>query len=257
LKTLSHNFRNGMVPISGILIICFLGICSIQAIARQPLSNTDKRIVVLDPGHGGRLIGARGAEGTVEKALSLEMAQLVAAELGQDYKVHLTRTDDYHVDLVNRTAQANHFNANVFVSLHTGGSFVYSNVGPIIYYYQSASKPFPNRKQNQILQSKSANFAIPWQRIQNNYNERSRILARMINSRLNTIYSSINVRVQGAPLVVLQGAHMPAILIEFGYLTNPAEEKNLRDSAFLADFAAEISMGIKDFLSRPAEMNNQ
>jgi len=59
-----------------------------------------------------------------------------------------------------------------------------------------------------------------------------------------------NIRIQGAPLAVLQGAHMPAILIEAGYLTNPAEEKNLRNHRFLTDVAAEISRGIEDFLTR-------
>jgi len=43
---------------------------------------------------------------------------------------------------------------------------------------------------------------------------------------------------------------MPAILIEAGYLTNPAEEKNLRNNRFLADVAAEISRGIEEFLSQ-------
>ena len=43
-------------------------------------------------------------------------------------------------------------------------------------------------------------------------------------------------------------ADMPAVLIEVGYLTNPAEEKNLRDQGFLLDLAEQISSGIGDFL---------
>jgi N-acetylmuramoyl-L-alanine amidase len=66
-----------------------------------------------------------------------------------------------------------------------------------------------------------------------------------------------NSRVQGAPLAVLQGARMPAILIEVGYLTNPAEEKNLRNNRFLMNVAAEISKGIEDFLSNTDQTNNQ
>jgi N-acetylmuramoyl-L-alanine amidase len=63
-----------------------------------------------------------------------------------------------------------------------------------------------------------------------------------------------NIRIQGAPLTVLQGAQMPAILIEVGYLTNPADEKNLRNNRFLTDVAAQISRGIEDFLSRTDRM---
>ena len=43
---------------------------------------------------------------------------------------------------------------------------------------------------------------------------------------------------------------MPAVLIEVGYLTNPAEEKNLRDQGFLLDLAEQISLGIEDFLEQ-------
>jgi N-acetylmuramoyl-L-alanine amidase len=250
LNTCSQNFQYGVVPILGILILCFLSTGSIPAVAKQPLFDAYRRIIVLDPGHGGRESGARGANGTAEKSVALELARLIAGELQRAYKVTLTRTDDYQVDLDNRTALANHLKADVFVSLHTGGSFVYSTAGPIIYYYQNASISSSSRGENPVLQGENKNTPIPWGRVQNSYLERSRILADMISSRLSTMNSIKNIRVQGAPLAVLQGAHMPAILIEAGYLTNPAEEKNLRNNRFLADLSAEISRGIEDFLSR-------
>jgi N-acetylmuramoyl-L-alanine amidase len=210
----------------------------------------------LDPGHGGREIGARGAEGTLEKTVVMELAQLIATQLQRDYKVTLTRTDDYHMDLDKRTALANHLNADLFVSLHTGGSFVYGTAGPIVYYYQNASK-FSSTRENPTLGGETKSMPIPWDRLQDKYREKSRILADMIRSRLSTVNSIENSRVQGAPLAVLQGAQMPAILIEVGYLTNPAEEKNLRNSRFLMNIAAEISQGIGDFLSDTDQMNTQ
>ena len=250
LNTCSQNFHHGVAPILGILILYFLSTGAIPAVANQPLFDAYRKIIVLDPGHGGRESGARGADGTAEKAVALELTQLIAAELQRDYKVTLTRTDDYHVDLDNRTALANHLKADVFVSLHTGGSFVYSTAGPIIYYYQNVSKLASSREANSALPDEGENIPIPWDRVQNSYTEKSRILAGMISSRLNTLNSIKNIRIQGAPLTVLQGAHMPAILIEAGYLTNPAEEKNLRNNRFLTDLAAEISKGIEDFLPR-------
>jgi N-acetylmuramoyl-L-alanine amidase len=225
--------------------------------AKQPLFDTYRRMIVLDPGHGGREIGARGADGTLEKAVAMELAQLIAAELQRDYKVTLTRTDDYYVDLDNRTALANHLKADLFVSLHTGGSFVYGTAGPIVYYYQIASKSSSTRWENPALQGENDNMPIPWDRLQDRYREKSRILAGMIRSRLSTMDSIKNSRVQGAPLAVLQGANMPAILIEVGYLTNPAEEKNFRSNRFLMNVAAEISKGIEDFLSQTDQMNDQ
>ena len=233
----------------GILIVWLLGSGVIPADAKQPLFDAYRRMIVLDPGHGGHEIGARGAEGTLEKAVAMELAQLIAAQLQRDYKVTLTRTDDYHVDLDNRTALANHLKADLFVSLHTGGSFVYGTAGLIVYYYQNASK-FSSTRENPTLGGENKSTPIPWDRLQDKYREKSRILAGMIRSRLSTVNSIENSRVQGAPLAVLQGAQMPAILIEAGYLTNPAEEKNLRNNRFLADLSAEITRGIEDFLSR-------
>ena len=252
----SRNFQRCRVPILGILIIWSLSSGAIPADAKQPLFDTYRRMIVLDPGHGGREIGARGADGTLEKAVAMELALLIATELQRDYKVKLTRTDDYHVDLDNRTALANHLKADLFVSLHAGGSFVYGTAGPIVYYYQNASKSSSTRGENPTLRGDNS-MPIPWDRLQDRYREKSRILAGMIRSRLSTLNSIENLRIQGAPLSVLQGAHMPAILIEVGYLTNPAEEKNLRNNRFLMNVAAEISKGIEDFLSRTDQMNNQ
>ena len=257
LNICSRNFQHCGVPILGILIIWSLSAGAIPANAKQSLFDAYRRIIVLDPGHGGREIGARGADGTLEKAVAMKLAQLIATDLQRDYKVTLTRTDDYQVDLDNRSALANHLNADVFVSLHTGGSFVYGTAGSIVYYYQNASTSFSTRGENPALQDKNDSRPIPWNRLQDSYREKSRILAGMIHSRLRTMDSIKNSRVQGAPLAVLQGAHMPAILIEVGYLTNPAEEKNLSSNRFLMNVAAEISRGIEDFLSRKDQINNQ
>ena len=245
-----QNFQHRVVPILGILIIWSLNTGAIPAVAKQPLFDAYRRSIVLDPGHGGRESGARGADGTTEKAVALELARLIAAELQRDYRVILTRTDDYHVDLDDRTALANHIKADMFVSLHTGGSFVYSTAGPIIYYYQNVSETSSSREDNQALPGENKNIPPSWDRIQSDYLEKSRILAGIISSRLSTMNSIKDIRVQGAPLTVLQGAQMPAILIEVGYLTNPAEEKNLRNNRFLTDVAAQISRGIGEFLSR-------
>ena len=100
------------------------------------------------------------------------------------------------------------------------------------------------------MQDNDINSPIEWDRVQNSYLKKSRTLARTIDTRLASMNAIQKSRIQGAPLVVLQGANMPAIVLEVGYLTNPTEEKNLRDNRFLTNLAGEISQGIKDFLSR-------
>ena len=220
-----------------------------QAIARQPLFESFKSIIVIDPGHGGQEFGAKGPDGTLEKTVTLELARLIASELEPEFKVVLTRTDDYQVDLDNRTSLANHLKADIFISIHTGAGFAHSTTGTLIYFYQNFSKPDSGLKQPPSPTDQTRNEPIFWKNVQSNHLSKSRALARTIDDRLKRI-TSIQSRIEGSPLAVMQGAAMPAILIEAGYLTNPAEEKNLRDNRFLMDFAEQIRMGIEDFLSQ-------
>jgi N-acetylmuramoyl-L-alanine amidase len=236
-------------------IICVLAILlpaggGTRAIANQPLFEDYKRIIVLDPGHGGQETGARGPDGNLEKAVVLELARLVAVELEREYKVTLTRADDYEVDLVKRTALANHLKADLFISIHTGGSYVHSTAGTLIYYYQGALHVPPSGGKELPLRNKDDKSPILWDQVQNRYLEKSQTLARLISARLSKVKSIEQIRIQGAPLAVLQSADMPAVLIEVGYLTNPAEEKKLRDQRFLRDLALQIRRGIDDFFSR-------
>ena len=246
LNTCSQNFQHGVLPILGILILCFLSTGAIPAVAKQPLFDAYRRIIVLDPGHGGRKSGARGADGTAEKTVALELAQLIAAELQRDYKVTLTRTDDYHVDLDNRTALANHLKADVFVSLHTGGSFVYRTAGTIIYYYQNVAESSAIWREAG-LQGKNKNTSNPMAPCPKQLSGKQPDSGPYDKFTPQHLKSIKNIRIQGAPLAVLQGAHMPAILIEAGYLTNPVEEKNLRNNRFLAECGRRNQQGNRGF----------
>ena len=232
-----------------IVSLMFIGSAMQQAIAKQTLFEAFKQIIVIDPGHGGQEFGARGPDGTLEKTVTLELARLLADDLGREYKVVLTRTDDYLVDLVNRTSLANHLNADVFISIHTSASFAHSTAGITLFFYQNFSKSDPGQNQGPSFVDQKHNKPILWKNVQSRYLKKSQSLARAIDSRLKNINSSQN-RIEGCPLAVLQGAAMPAVLIEVGYLTNPAEEKKLRDDRFMMDLAEQIRKGIEDFFSQ-------
>ena len=232
-----------------IVSLMFIGSAMQQAIAKQTLFEAFKQIIVIDPGHGGQEFGARGPDGTLEKTVTLELARLLADDLGREFKVVLTRTDDYLVDLVNRTSLANHLNADVFISIHTSASFAHSTAGITLFFYQNFSKSDPGQNQGPSFVDQKHNKPILWKNVQSRYLKKSQSLARAIDSRLKNINSSQN-RIEGCPLAVLQGAAMPAVLIEVGYLTNPAEEKKLRDDRFMMDLAEQIRKGIEDFFSQ-------
>ncbi|MEJ2170363.1 MAG: N-acetylmuramoyl-L-alanine amidase [Desulfobacterales bacterium] len=220
------------------------------AAAKQQLFEAYKSLIVLDPGHGGDEIGARGPEGTLEKGVTLQLANILAAQLQPNYRTVLSRTDDYEMSLDNRTATANTLKADLFISIHTGGSSVHSTSGATIYHYQSFSEETRSRTAELSQPAESTDAPILWNQVQNHYIEKSRILAGLINAQLSSTGTVKESRVAGAPLAVLEGANMPAILIEVGYLTNPAEEKNLRDEQFLTDLAQAIRRGIDEYFEK-------
>jgi N-acetylmuramoyl-L-alanine amidase len=221
-----------------------------RAAAKRQLFEVYKPVIVIDPGHGGENTGAGGTEGTVEKAVVLRFAQILKAELDREYRVVLTRSDDSPVDLEIRTSLANHNKADVFISLHTGGSFVHSTSGVLIYYYQDFSGEYQDQDQTTPDEGQDQDTPVLWNRAQIRHQENSRILANLIQSNLSALSAVEESQVRSAPLLVLQGANMPAILIEIGYLTNPADEKKMTDQAFLTDFARAIKKGIDQFFEQ-------
>ena len=89
---------------------------------------SNKPIIVIDPGHGGTAkVGgsspnnAKGANGLLEKNLTLDMANRVAATLAQQASVFLTRASDTNLGLSDRAKFARDKNANIFLSLHFNG----------------------------------------------------------------------------------------------------------------------------------------
>jgi N-acetylmuramoyl-L-alanine amidase len=209
-----------------------------------------KSIVVLDPGHGGNDIGAQSADGILEKTVTLNMAHMIANKLGDDYQVVLTRTDDYWLDIASRTAVANNLQADLFVSLHAGGSFLHSVGGTSVFYFETQSAAGFNIKKTALDPLTDPDSPIPWNHIQDKYLSSSKKLAEIIQSKLFTITQDPDRNIQGASLVVLKGADMPAILIELGYVTNPNESKALVDENFITLMADAIIKGIEIFLSK-------
>jgi N-acetylmuramoyl-L-alanine amidase len=233
------------------LIAALLLIGNAPAIAAEhELFAPFQEVIVLDPGHGGDDIGARGPEGTLEKAVALELARILAAQLQHRYRVVLTRTDDSRMSLENRTASANNRKADLFISIHTGGSTAHSTSGTTVYYYQPFSEQ--TRSLPPADSDAAANTAAPilWDRVQSRYTEKSRNIAGLINAHFNTSGAAGESRIAGAPLAVLKGADMPAILIEFGYITNPAEEKLLQDKRFLIGLALAVHQAIDEYFEQ-------
>jgi N-acetylmuramoyl-L-alanine amidase len=193
-------------------------------------------VVVLDPGHGGRSLGARGNTGTMEKDLVLNVAEKLKTRLeeGLGIKVVLTRTADYYVGLKERTAIANNNRADLFLSVHANATFRRDIDGYETYYLSLKSTDKQARSyaelENKALgvkgdeNDKALLEAILWDMAQTSYIQESSELAFMVQKRIVGELRGRDRGVRQAPLAVLMGASMPAALVEIGYISNPEQE---------------------------------
>ncbi|MFH1982513.1 MAG: N-acetylmuramoyl-L-alanine amidase [Pseudomonadota bacterium] len=239
----AHLHKYCRLAIIGVAITAALVMGTGGAAART------QRVVVIDPGHGGAESGVTGPDGVMEKYLALDLAERIANHLRNRYRVVLTRTSDVGVAIDDRAGRANNENADAFVSLHVGGSLSRTVEGITIYYYTglytSAPEPPPSN-----AAPGTAPASQSWRRMQIPHRAASSALANRIKVRLDAPPPPAPVTVTDAPVRVLMGAGMPAVVIEVGYLTNPREEKRLMDSAHLSSLAMRISQGIDDFFNK-------
>ncbi len=221
--------------------------------AKRALFEAGTPVVVIDPGHGGNDTGAKGPAGTQEKTVTLNLARAIADQLKTGYRVVLTRSDDYRLDISERTAVANQSKADIFISLHTGSSFSGSISGQTVYFYQQFLGSALTAESETLQSLTDSDIPVSWDQIQSKYRITSQKLAKLIQYQLNNVRRPPDTKIQGAPLLVLEGADMPAVVIEIGNLSNPNEEKALGDTEFLAIIARAIAKGIDAFFAEKAK----
>jgi N-acetylmuramoyl-L-alanine amidase len=224
-----------------------------------PLPATGVRTVVLDPGHGGEERGAAGARGTLEKTLTLAVARRAKAALEARLgaRVLLTREDDRAVPLDLRAAVANNNKADVFVSLHVNASLRRTVAGAEVFYLglDAAETPEAARPEGVAMPVFGGGTreidVILWEIAQTRHLARSADLAGAVEARLRAAVPMSPRAIQQAPLRVLVGANMPAVLVEMGYLTNAEQENAMASAAFQDRVALAITEGIAQFFAAP------
>ncbi len=230
------------------LSIILLSVTIVRADDTLP-KDRQPNIIVLDPGHGGNDMGARGPENMTEKQVAMTFVGLMAERLKKAYTVVLTRKDDYQIDVFERPALANHLKADLFVSIHTGGSFRSYPRGMSLFYYKDPShNAAAFETQTSILSEPSSAIKV-WEQDRPELVEKSRHLAELIRKRLIQADKNLKLTTSGAPLIVMSGADMPAVLIEIGTITNPLDARALRDETSLSNVAQAICNAIDDFFS--------
>ena len=216
-------------------------------------------VVVIDPGHGGDDRGAVGPTGLAEKDVTLDIARRLKEriEAKMDAEVILTRDSDATMALDDRTAIANHERADLFVCIHANASRRGNARGAETYFlsYQATdddSRAVAALENNTLgleagVQKDGNLEMILWDLAQSAFLKESSVLAEIVQDNLNDALDIANRGIKQAPFKVLMGATMPAVLIEVAFITNPEEEKRLRDAAFKDRLSDAILASIQRF----------
>jgi N-acetylmuramoyl-L-alanine amidase len=216
--------------------------------------------IVIDAGHGGHDTGTIGPTGLMEKDLCLDVALRLGKIIQQrlpSADVVFTRNDDTFIPLERRTEIANEAKADLFISVHANSSQDHKARGIETYYlnFTGSSDAMEVASRENAL---SANGVHDLQDIvakiaRSEKIEESRDLATMIQDSLSKHMETLNRGdrnrgVRKAPFVVLIGADMPSVLAEISFLSNPNDEKWLKNPDNRQRVADGLYRGIESYL---------
>ncbi|MBA2622824.1 MAG: N-acetylmuramoyl-L-alanine amidase [Chthoniobacterales bacterium] len=196
--------------------------------------------VVLDPGHGGTDQGTANAWGS-EKAFALDVAMTAREQLLQTgFKVEMTRKDDTGLSLEERVAFANRFQNAVFISIHfnsaSGGAGVESyalapegivSTASPGEHHAPADDSQPDQGNVQDLQNIALTAAV-----------HASVLSRL------TPYDR---GVRHARFKVLRNIHLPAVLLEAGFLSDPVEGRRIATAHYRQQLGMAIAQGVQSY----------
>jgi len=215
--------------------------------------------IVIDPGHGGHDTGTIGPTGIREKDVVLEVGLRLAKLLEQaGAEVVMTRHDDTFIPLEERTAIANEKAADLFISIHANASRDRTARGIETYYLNFNSNPEALEvaaRENATSQQSVHELRDLIKKIALTEKvEESRDFAsevqHEVHSRLVKASGKQKDRgVKKAPFVVLIGANMPSILAEISFLTNPKDERLLKEPEYLQKIAQALDEGIIHYVN--------
>jgi N-acetylmuramoyl-L-alanine amidase len=211
------------------------------------------RTLVIDAGHGGDDLGAKGAGGTTEKDVTLSVARRLkgAIEARVGLRVLMTRDDDRMVPASDRTAIANNSKADMFISLHANASFRDTVAGATVFVAAfDADQVSANKVTSERLPALGGGLRdielVPWNLAQIRHKDQSETFATFVVEALKDRVPLAPRPIDHAALRVLESANMPAVLLEVGYLSNAAQEKQIAGN----DFQTTLVQGLVDAIMR-------
>lgn len=206
--------------------------------------NFKSRTIVIDPGHGGNDSGYTFPGRIPEKEITLSVAQHLAQSLEKaGLKAVLLRNRDVEMSQSQRVSIANRHGADLFISLHTGGSSDPDKSGVACMIYSKSGTHVP---ESETILTEGLVYKN-W--LESTRFDLASFLARRINTRLKDQLKVESRGVKQLPLLPLKFIVNPAVLVEVGMLSEKTEGKNLLSKNYHQAIGACIANGIVDFFN--------
>lgn len=247
---------------------------SLGAVETKPAPRTkpreDERVtryvtVAIDPGHGGEDPGAVGKRGTYEKNVTLSIARRLAKliEADPNMRVLLTRDGDYFVPLNQRVAKARRVQADLFVSIHADAWIRPDARGSSVFALSergatSTAAAWMARRENDADLIGGVNLGQhdhQLARVLLDLSTTAQIndslrFGNAVLRELERVNSLHKPRVEQAGFAVLKAPDIPSILVETAFISNPEEERRLKDDAYQQRMAQAICNGIRRYFAK-------
>ncbi|MDD3030447.1 MAG: N-acetylmuramoyl-L-alanine amidase [Alphaproteobacteria bacterium] len=221
------------------------------------------KLLMLDPGHGGRDPGAVGHRGTYEKDITLDIAQHMAAALSnkQGISVKLTRTRDVFIPLEERVRMGQEARADLFLSIHADSAPNRSARGLSVYTLSSkASDAFAKEladHENKADLMGGLDLPVADEEVtailldlatRQTRNTAQHARVRFIQA-IGSKWHLLEQPMRAANFVVLRAPDVPSMLVETGFLSNPQDEKILRTTQHRKRIALLMAKNLATILS--------
>lgn len=219
-----------------------------------------KKIIVLDPGHGGKDPGAIGYSGVYEKNITLAMAKELKVILEKEgYKVHLTRSTDIFIPLRDRVKIARKYNADLFISIHADSAVNRSAKGLSVYTLSETASDkeaaaLAERENkadvvaglNLLEHSKEVSDILINLAQRETMNRSSEFASFMVQEMRKSVKLRDNTH-RFAGFAVLKAPDVPSVLLEMGYLSNRTEERLLKQKDYRRKLAVSTSKAVEKY----------
>lgn len=236
----------------------------------KPLTKDSLReiVIAIDAGHGGEDPGARGANGSHEKDITLMVAKRLKAKIDNEPGMRgvLTRDGDYFIPLHGRVVKARKLQADLFVSIHADAFTNQAARGSSVFALSergatSASARYLAKKENESdliggvsLDDKDPVLARTLLDLSQTATINDSLkLGKAVLGHIGEINTLHKNHVEQAGFAVLKSPDIPSILVETAFISNPEEERKLNDEAYQDKLVSSILAGIKKyFATNPA-----